>query len=100
MSVDLGIFVIRAIFGLAMAAHASQKLFGWFGGYGLKATGGFFETLGFRPGAAFAAAAGLSEFGGVLDSLPEEFHSGAIVSHPGVKRTQVVFRLRKCRVNR
>jgi putative oxidoreductase len=66
MSVDLGLFVLRAFFGIAMAAHGSQKLFGWFGGHGLKGTGGFFETLGFRPGVVFAAAAGLSElFGGL-----------------------------------
>ena len=65
MSVDLGILAIRAVFGLAIAAHGAQKLFGWFGGYGLKGTGGFFEQqLGFRPGVVFAAAAGLSELGG------------------------------------
>jgi putative oxidoreductase len=45
-----------------MAAHGSQKLFGWFGGYGLAGTGGFFESLGFRPGRSFATAAGLAEF--------------------------------------
>lgn len=64
MSVDLGILIIRVLFGVALAAHGAQKLFGWFGGYGLKGTGGFFEQLGFRPGVPFAAAAGLSEFGG------------------------------------
>ena len=64
MSVDLGILLIRVLFGVAIAAHGAQKVFGWSGGYGLKRTGGFFETLGFRPGVAFAAAAGLSEFGG------------------------------------
>ncbi len=47
-----------------MAAHGAQKIFGWFGGHGLNGTGGFFEGLGFRPGVAFAAAAGLSELGG------------------------------------
>jgi len=61
---DVGILVIRVLFGVAIAAHGAQKLFGWFGGYGLKGTGGFFEGLGFRPGVAFAAAAGVSEFGG------------------------------------
>src|SRR5882672_3695538 len=66
MTMDTGILVIRAFFGLAMAAHGAQKLFGWFGGYGIKNTGGFFEALGFRPGAAFATAAGLSEMGGGL----------------------------------
>lgn len=67
MSVAIGVLVIRVLFGTAMAAHGAQKLFGSFGGYGLKGTGGFFEGLGFRPGVAFAAIAGLSEFfGGLL----------------------------------
>jgi len=64
MMVDVGILVIRVMFGVAIAAHGAQKIFGWFGGYGLKGTGGFFEGLGFRPGTTFAAAAGLSELGG------------------------------------
>src|SRR6266446_4597794 len=67
MSVDLGILFIRVLFGVAIAAHGAQKLFGWFGGYGIKGTGGFFESIGFRPGTTLAALAGLSEFaGGVL----------------------------------
>jgi len=49
------------VFGLLMAAHGTQKLFGWFGGYGLAGTGGFFEQLGFKPGRLFAAAAGGTE---------------------------------------
>jgi putative oxidoreductase len=61
-----GILIIRVFFGLAMASHGAQKLFGWFGGYGIAKTGGFFETLGFRPGAAFATAAGVSEMSGGL----------------------------------
>jgi putative oxidoreductase len=64
MSIDLGILLVRVLFGAAIAAHGAQKLFGWFGGYGIKGTGGFFETIGFRPGTTFAALAGLSEFGG------------------------------------
>src|SRR5215210_2520105 len=53
-----------------MAAHGSQKLLGWFGGYGLAGTGGFFEGLGFRPGRAFAAmAAGTEIVSGVLTAL-------------------------------
>ena len=64
------ILIARLVLGLGMAAHGAQKLFGWFGGYGLKGTGGFFETLGFRPGPLFAFAAGLGEFGGgVLTAL-------------------------------
>ena len=53
-----GFLIIRLVIGLVMAAHGTQKLFGWFGGYGIAGTGGFFESLGFRPGKLFAAAAG------------------------------------------
>lgn len=67
---NIGLLLIRLIFGLLMAAHGTQKLFGWFGGYGLAGTGGFFEGLGFRPGRMFATAASLSEFvGGLLLAL-------------------------------
>jgi putative oxidoreductase len=65
-----GLLLARLVFGTLMAAHGSQKLFGWFGGYGLEGTGGFFETLNFRPGRLFAAAASLGEVaGGLLMAL-------------------------------
>src|SRR5258707_15184350 len=57
----IGLLLVRLVFGGLMAAHGSQKLFGWLGGYGLTGTGTFFEQLGFRPGRLFAAAAGLTE---------------------------------------
>lgn len=67
---DSGILALRLVLGLLMAAHGSQKLFGWFGGHGLAGAGGFFESLGFRPGRFFAAAAALSEVGsGLLMAL-------------------------------
>src|SRR5207245_9579024 len=67
---DAGLLVARVVFGLLMAAHGSQKLFGWFGGYGLAGTGGVFESVGFRPGRFFAALAGAGEvFGGFLLAL-------------------------------
>lgn len=37
---------------------------GWFGGHGLAKTGGFFESIGFRPGRPMAFAAGAAELGG------------------------------------
>lgn len=67
MAHDLGILLIRIIVGAAIASHGAQKLFGWFGGHGIKGTGGFFEGLGFHPGTFFATAAGGAEFfGGLL----------------------------------
>jgi putative oxidoreductase len=67
---DMGLMVARVVFGVMMAAHGSQKLFGWLGGYGLAGTGGFFEQLGFRPGRFFAALASTSEVsGGLLVAL-------------------------------
>ena len=63
----IGLLLVRLVFGLLMAAHGSQKIFGWFGGYGLTGTRTFLEQLGFRPGRLFAAAAGWTEFlGGML----------------------------------
>ncbi len=65
-----GLLIARLVLGLSLASHGAQKLFGWFGGYGLKGTGGFFEGLGFRPGALFALAAGCAELvGGLLTAL-------------------------------
>jgi putative oxidoreductase len=58
---DTGLLIARMVVGSLMAAHGAQKLFGWFGGYGLAGTGGFFEQLGFRPGRFFAATAGATE---------------------------------------
>lgn len=63
---DLALLIVRLLFGLGLAVHGAQKLFGWYGGYGLEGTGGFFAGLGFRPGKTFALAAGLAEFGGGL----------------------------------
>lgn len=64
---ESGLLLARVVLGLLMAAHGAQKLFGWFGGYGLSGTGGYLESLGFRPGRLFAAAAGSTEaVGGLL----------------------------------
>lgn len=65
-----GMLILRLIVGLVMAAHGAQKLFGWFGGYGLTGTGEFMVQLGFRQGRLFATAAALSEAaGGLLVAL-------------------------------
>lgn len=67
---DAGLLLARLTLGLLMAAHGSQKLFGWFGGYGLTGTAGFFEALGFRPGRLFATlAAGTEVAAGLMLAL-------------------------------
>jgi|AntAceMinimDraft_17_1070374.scaffolds.fasta_scaffold64919_2 putative oxidoreductase len=59
---------IRLGVGVIMIAHGCQKLFGWFGGYGLQGTGQFFaEKLGLEPGVLMAGLAGGTELvGGAL----------------------------------
>ncbi|MGG6313627.1 DoxX family protein [Paenibacillus macerans] len=66
MSLALALLIIRLVIGLTMMAHGAQKLFGWFGGYGPKGTGGWLESLGIKPGVPMAVMAGLAEFGGGL----------------------------------
>jgi putative oxidoreductase len=58
--------LIRATAGLLLVPHGAQKLFGWFGGHGVEATGNFFATkLGLPP--SLALLAGVIEFfGGIL----------------------------------
>lgn len=69
-AVSIGLLALRLVVGLSMAAHGSQKVFGWFGGYGLAGTGGFFEMLGFKPGRTFAFMAGATEIlSGLLIAL-------------------------------
>jgi putative oxidoreductase len=67
---DLALLVLRVIVGVLFIGHGTQKLFGWFGGHGLDGTGGFFESLGLKPGKAMAFAAGFNEaVGGLLLAL-------------------------------
>ncbi|MDO3680120.1 DoxX family protein [Paenibacillus ehimensis] len=63
----LGLLLIRLVVGLLFIGHGAQKLFGWFGGYGPKGTGGWMESVGIKPGVVMAVLAGLMELlGGVL----------------------------------
>lgn len=61
-----GILFLRLVLGLIVAAHGAQKLFGFFGGYGLRWSAGFFTNLGFRGPLAMALVVGLSEMWGGL----------------------------------
>ncbi|MBL1078108.1 DoxX family protein [Nocardia sp. 2] len=64
---DVGLLALRVGFGGLLAVHGAQKLFGWFGGYGLQATQDGFEAMGYNPGVLFGTLAGVSELvGGLL----------------------------------
>lgn len=64
---DLALLTLRIAVGVIFVAHGARKLFGSFGGPGLKGTAGFFDQLGIRPSSTMALLAGLAEFvGGLL----------------------------------
>jgi len=58
---------LRVGAGIIFSAHGAQKLFGWYGGYGLKGTAGWMSSIGLEPGMLMASMAGGAEFfGGLL----------------------------------
>jgi putative oxidoreductase len=63
---DIALLILRVVIGGLFIAHGAQKLFGAFGGPGLKGTAASFEQIGVKPGYLMALLAGLSEFGGGL----------------------------------
>lgn len=68
--INIGLLIIRVVIGVIFMGHGAQKLFGWFGGYGIKGTGSWFESIGIKPGTAMALLAGLTELiGGILFTM-------------------------------
>ena len=62
----VGITILRVVAGLTFMAHGAQKLFGWFGGYGLSGVAQWMESIGLSPGYLMALASGSAEFFGGL----------------------------------
>lgn len=60
---------LRLPVGIIFMAHGAQKLFGWFGGYGLEGTGQWMASIGIEPGYLMALLAGSGEFFGGLALL-------------------------------
>ncbi|MEU2392630.1 DoxX family protein [Streptomyces sp. NPDC007369] len=58
---DVGLLLLRLVLGLIMAAHGTQKLFGWFEGPGITTTGEAFEEVGYPAGVTMAVIAALTE---------------------------------------
>lgn len=63
---SLSPLALRLSAGIIFAAHGAQKLFGWFGGYGLEGTGQWMASIGLEPGYWMALLAGSAEFFGGL----------------------------------
>ena len=73
--------MLRVPVGIILAAHGSQKLFAWFGGYGLEGTGQWMESIGLATGFLMALLAGSAEFfGGIALLLGFLTRPAAIVS--------------------
>lgn len=72
---------LRIPTGVILMAHGAQKLFGWFGGYGLEGTGQWMASIGLEPGYLMALLAGSAEFfGGIALLLGLLTRPAAIVS--------------------
>ena len=65
-SPDLGLLTARLRLGVVVVYHGSQKLFGWFGGYGLEGTSQWMASIGIPMPYLSTTMAALSEFGGGL----------------------------------
>jgi putative oxidoreductase len=63
---DVGLLVLRVVVGLLFVGHGTQKLFGWFGGYGIEGTAGFMGSLRYRKPRLAAVGAGTVETGAGL----------------------------------
>ena len=71
---------LRLVAGTVFMGHGAQKLFGWFGGYGLEGTAGWMDSIGLQPGYLMALGAGGAEFfGGLLLILGLLVRPAAIV---------------------
>ncbi|RXJ70617.1 oxidoreductase [Veronia nyctiphanis] len=64
--VGYGTLALRVPVGIIFMAYGGQKLFGWFGGFGLEATGQWMSSIGLTPGLLMAFLAGSAEFFGGL----------------------------------
>lgn len=64
---DLALAFVRIMLGIVFFAHGSQKMLGWFGGFGFSGTVGFFIKIGMPAAIAYFVI--LVEFFGGLSML-------------------------------
>lgn len=68
--VDVSLLLLRLMVGTIGVFHGGQKLFGLFGGYGLKATSEWMASIDIPAPMLSALAAGVTEFfGGIFIAL-------------------------------
>jgi putative oxidoreductase len=61
---DVGLLIARLLLGIIFFAHGAQKLFGWFGGYGMQGTSQAFAGMGI-PSFLTHVVAYVEFFGGI-----------------------------------
>ncbi len=66
MLTSLGLLVLRVVIGLTLAGHGAQKLFGWWGGPGIKNWTAGMNRMRIRPAGPWAWISALAEFAGGL----------------------------------
>ena len=66
VTLSLGLLILRVVAGLTLAAHGSQKLFGWFGGPGFTKMAQGFQNQGLKPAWLWTGFVVIGEFGGGL----------------------------------
>jgi putative oxidoreductase len=50
---SIALLILRVVLGVIFFAHGAQKVLGWFGGYGLKGTVGYFVSMGMPAPVAY-----------------------------------------------
>ena len=65
-TLDLALLVIRVFLGITFVLHGGQKLFGWYGGAGIKGARSMMQDLGVAHPGLLGWMAALSEAGGGL----------------------------------
>lgn len=68
-TVSLGLLILRLVAGLTIAAHGTQKLFGWFEGPGLRKVAQGYHAQGLRPAWLWTGLVILGEVGGGLSLI-------------------------------
>jgi putative oxidoreductase len=67
--VDVGLLLIRTVLAAVFVFHGSQKLFGWFGGYGIEGTAEWMAKIGIPLPLLSTVVVGCVEFFGGIALL-------------------------------